>query len=68
LFGNRWLPHAVRPSGMSKAATACPPERQFRRPAKNTTKGIGVIKLLGLVSTPAAADWDASVTVERINL
>jgi hypothetical protein len=24
--------------------------------------------LLGLVSTPAAADWDASVTVERINL
>jgi hypothetical protein len=27
------------------------------------------IELLGLVSTPAAAaDWDASVTVERINL
>jgi hypothetical protein len=26
------------------------------------------IKLLGLVSTPATADWDASVTVERINL
>ena len=26
------------------------------------------IKLLGLVWTPAAADWDASVTVERINL
>jgi hypothetical protein len=25
------------------------------------------IKLLGLVSTPAAADWNASVTVERIN-
>jgi hypothetical protein len=25
-------------------------------------------ELLGLVSTPAAADWDASVTVERINL
>jgi len=23
---------------------------------------------LGLVSTPAAADWDASVTMERINL
>jgi hypothetical protein len=26
------------------------------------------IKLLGLVSTPAAADWDASFTVECINL
>jgi len=26
------------------------------------------IDLLGLVSTAAAADWDASVTVERINL
>jgi hypothetical protein len=26
------------------------------------------IDLLGLVSAPAAADWDASVTVERINL
>src|SRR5215472_13763101 len=26
------------------------------------------IELLGLVPTPAAADWDASVTVERINL
>ena len=26
------------------------------------------IELLGLVRTPAAADWDASVTVERINL
>jgi hypothetical protein len=26
------------------------------------------IELLGLVSTPAAADGDASVTVERINL
>jgi hypothetical protein len=26
------------------------------------------IKLLGLVSTPAAADWDASVTVEQIDL
>jgi hypothetical protein len=26
------------------------------------------IKLLCLVPTPAAADWDASVTVERINL
>jgi hypothetical protein len=26
------------------------------------------IELLGLVSTPAAADWDASLTVERINL
>jgi hypothetical protein len=25
------------------------------------------IKLLGLVSTPAAADWDASFTVECIN-
>jgi hypothetical protein len=24
--------------------------------------------LLALVSTPAAADWDASFTVERINL
>jgi hypothetical protein len=26
------------------------------------------MELLGLVSTPAAADWDASCTVERINL
>src|SRR6516164_2263458 len=26
------------------------------------------IELLGLVPTPAAANWDASVTVERINL
>jgi hypothetical protein len=26
------------------------------------------IELLDLVSIPAAADWDASVTVERINL
>jgi hypothetical protein len=26
------------------------------------------IDLLDLVSTPPAADWDASVTVERINL
>jgi len=26
------------------------------------------IELLGLVPTPAAADWDASFTVERINL
>ena len=26
------------------------------------------IDLFDLVSTPAAADWDASVTVERINL
>jgi hypothetical protein len=26
------------------------------------------IGLLGLVPTPAATDWDASVTVERINL
>jgi hypothetical protein len=26
------------------------------------------IELLGLVPTPAAADWDASVTVEPINL
>jgi hypothetical protein len=26
------------------------------------------IGLLCLVSTPAATDWDASVTVERINL
>jgi hypothetical protein len=26
------------------------------------------IELLGLVSTPATADWDASFTVERINL
>jgi hypothetical protein len=26
------------------------------------------IELVGLVSTPAATDWDASVTVERINL
>jgi hypothetical protein len=26
------------------------------------------IKLPGLVSTPAAADWDASVAVERIDL
>jgi hypothetical protein len=25
------------------------------------------IELFGLVSIPAAADWDASVTVERIN-
>jgi hypothetical protein len=34
--------------------------------------GVGKAKanmeLLGLVSTPAAADWDASCTVERINL
>jgi hypothetical protein len=26
------------------------------------------MELLDLVSIPAAADWDASVTVERINL
>jgi hypothetical protein len=26
------------------------------------------IELLGLVSTPAAADWDASFSVERIHL
>ena len=26
------------------------------------------IELIGLVSTPAATDWDVSVTVERINL
>jgi hypothetical protein len=26
------------------------------------------IEMLGLVPTPATADWDASVTVERINL
>src|SRR5262249_7660255 len=26
------------------------------------------IELLGVVSTPAAADWNAAVTVERINL
>jgi len=26
------------------------------------------MELLDLVSTPAAADWDASFTVERINL
>jgi len=26
------------------------------------------IDFLGLVSTPAAADWNASVTVERIHL
>jgi hypothetical protein len=26
------------------------------------------IELLDVVPTPAAADWDASVTVERINL
>jgi hypothetical protein len=26
------------------------------------------MELLDLVSTPAAADWDASCTVERINL
>jgi hypothetical protein len=26
------------------------------------------IELLALVSTPAAAEWDASFTVERINL
>src|SRR5262249_33044131 len=26
------------------------------------------IELLGLVPTPSASDWDASVTVERINL
>jgi hypothetical protein len=34
--------------------------------------GVGEAKsnmeLLGLVPTPAAADWDASFTVERINL
>jgi hypothetical protein len=26
------------------------------------------IELLALVSTPAASDWDASFTVERVNL
>jgi hypothetical protein len=26
------------------------------------------MELLALVPTPAAADWDASITVERINL
>src|SRR5215831_9275977 len=57
-----FLPHSSSGQALATEAIA-----EFIR-SGGVWKAESNIKLLGLVSTPAAADWDASFTMESINL
>jgi len=59
-FPNPLLPRASRPVA-TEAIAKCVRSGGVGKAKSN-------IELLGLVPTPAAADWDASFTMERINL